>query len=224
VAVVLVAVLAGTAIGNSPLGRLFGGTQRIAWMEPAPPSAPVDLAGAPVLGSSQARVVVIEYGDFRCPACRQFALDVLPALRNEFIDRGTVALAFRQLPLEALHPLAMGDAVVSACAGRAGKFWDAYDLLYSRPESADAPDPASIALELGLDAPKMAACAADAAIAEDIRAEAARGRALGAHATPTFLVGLRTDHGLVTVVRNLIGGRSPDAFRQVLRPLIEGRS
>jgi len=46
------------------------------------PSEPVSLNGAAVKGDPRARVAIVEYADFQCSFCGQFAADILPQLRS----------------------------------------------------------------------------------------------------------------------------------------------
>jgi len=48
----------------------------------------------PMLGSANAKVLIIEFGDYQCPSCRMFWKDVEPRLRKEYIDTGKVKLVF----------------------------------------------------------------------------------------------------------------------------------
>lgn len=103
---------------------------------PTPPTAasvpqePVSLQGAWLEGARNAPVVVIQYSDFECPYCRQFANGTLLDLRRTYVKRGDVLLAFRHLPLRAIHPLAYPAARAAECAGRQGRFWEMHDWLF----------------------------------------------------------------------------------------------
>src|SRR3990167_11001996 len=53
-----------------------------------------------VTGNRDASVVVIEYGDFQCPACGAYH-PILKQLKSEFGDR--VAFVYRHFPLRSIH-------------------------------------------------------------------------------------------------------------------------
>ena len=42
----------------------------------------------PVMGNANARVTIIEFGDYQCPICRLFWKETLPRIRKEYIDTG----------------------------------------------------------------------------------------------------------------------------------------
>lgn len=50
------------------------------------------------LGKDDAPVKVVEFGDFKCPACRTWDVTVLPRLKEEYIDKGKVQLYFINFP------------------------------------------------------------------------------------------------------------------------------
>jgi protein-disulfide isomerase len=81
-------------------------------------NALLPIGQSPTLGSSSARVAIVEFSDFQCPYCGRYAREVLPQIRREFIDTGGVKYVFRHLPLK-LHPSAE-LAAVSAEYARLG--------------------------------------------------------------------------------------------------------
>src|SRR5580692_5860664 len=64
-------------------------------VETSPPVDPVSLRGAKMQGDLRAKVALLEFGDFQCPYCGQFARDTLPSLASRYISPGKVLLAFR---------------------------------------------------------------------------------------------------------------------------------
>src|SRR5579871_4457374 len=84
-----------------------------------------------VIGPSHAPVTIVEYGDFECPNCKQ-AAPAVKLLLERFANR--VQVAFRQFPLEEVHPHALAAAEAAECAGGQGKFWEMHDLLFANQE------------------------------------------------------------------------------------------
>src|SRR5688572_16807036 len=68
------------------------------------PAAPVSIIGAPRKGSDAATLVLIEYADFQCPFCRDFARRTLPEIEKRYVATGKVQLVFRNLPMPEIHP------------------------------------------------------------------------------------------------------------------------
>lgn len=82
-----------------------------------------------VFGSTAANTVLIEYGDFQCPACGS-AYPILKELTTEFKDKLT--FIFRNNPLTSIHPNARAGAAAAEAAGLQGKYWEMHDTLYEK--------------------------------------------------------------------------------------------
>src|SRR5256885_4962865 len=79
-------------------------------------------------GAEHAAVTLVEYGDFECPNCKQ-AQSAVKLLLERF--DGRVRVAFRNFPLEDVHPHALAAAEAAECAGGQGKFRPMHDLLFA---------------------------------------------------------------------------------------------
>jgi protein-disulfide isomerase len=80
-----------------------------------------------VYGNKDAKVVLVEYGDFQCPGCGG-AYPKLKFLKEEFKDQ--MAFTFRHFPLTTIHPNALTAASAASAAGKQGKFWEMHNILY----------------------------------------------------------------------------------------------
>jgi protein-disulfide isomerase len=54
---------------------------------------------APTLGPSDADVTVAAFEDFSCPHCATFSLEVVPRLRSEYVEGGTVRFEHHDFPI-----------------------------------------------------------------------------------------------------------------------------
>src|SRR5256885_13024895 len=112
---------------------------------PPPPGG----ARAPAGGTADARVTLVEYGDFECPFCGR----AYPELKHVLRELGAkVRFVFRHFPLSEEHPHAQHAAEVAEAAAAQGKFWEMHDLLYQRQAALADDDLVRYARELGLDA------------------------------------------------------------------------
>lgn len=136
-------------------------------------------------GDPNAKVTIVEFGDFKCPACRQ-AEETAKKIRENFGDR--VRFAFRQYPLVNVHAESEKAAEAAECAGQQGKFWQAVDMLYDHQEDLSLPAINRYAGEMGLDSQKFVACLQKGEMAARVNQDLTDGRALGVHATPTFFL------------------------------------
>lgn len=82
-----------------------------------------------VKGNASSTVVLMEYADFQCPACRTY-YPVMRQLVQEF--GGQIAFVFRHFPLTGIHANAEFAARAAEAAGKQGKFWEMHDLLFEK--------------------------------------------------------------------------------------------
>jgi protein-disulfide isomerase len=141
-------------------------------------------------GPADAQLSVIEYSDFECPFCAQYAA-WLSTLRERYGDR--VQFVYRFFPL-ANHKYATIAAKVAYAASLQGKFWEMHDLLFGQQEQwSDASDPLvyfdSYATLIGLDLERFHKDADAQSTTDFITAQAAEGKAAGVKHTPWFVVG-----------------------------------
>jgi protein-disulfide isomerase len=138
-----------------------------------------------VLGPDHAPAVVIEYGDFECPNCKQAA----PAVKM-LLERfdGDVRFAFRHFPLEEAHPHARQAAEAAECAGAQGKFWEMHELLFAHQTHLDTKHLLGYAEQLGLDVGRFTAELDDQVHLQRIREHVAGGKRSGVRGTPGFFI------------------------------------
>ena len=80
-----------------------------------------------VEGNTDAKVKIIEYGDYECPYCGE-AYAPMKTIVSDYGDQ--VAFIFRNFPLTTVHPNARAAAAVAEAAGLQGKYWQMHDKLY----------------------------------------------------------------------------------------------
>jgi protein-disulfide isomerase len=141
--------LLGIALSTMPLG--------------ASAQAGIDLTGVGYdRGLPTAPVTVIEFGDFGCSACGQFARETMPLILSEYINRGIVR--WKYVPF-VLGPFPNGREATRGgeCAAEQSSFWRWHDTMFARQkEWGLLRNPKQrfleYAKELGLDPVKFAAC------------------------------------------------------------------
>jgi protein-disulfide isomerase/rhodanese-related sulfurtransferase len=136
-------------------------------------------------GNPDASVTVVEFGDFKCPACRQAEI-AAKKIREKFGDK--IRFAFRQYPLINVHAESEKAAEAAECAGQQGKFWQAVDMFYDHQQDLSLPAINRYAGEMGLNSQKFVACLQKGEMVPRVTRDLMDGQALGVHATPTFFV------------------------------------
>jgi len=187
---------------------------------PPIPSEPIKIDESVTLGASSARVAIIEYADFECSACADFAAKVKPALVQEYIDTKRARLVFKNFPLR-MHRQAAAAAAAAWCASRERKFWQVHDWLFASPANLD-----NVALqappgEFGLDLTTYNSCRSGTEAAQQIEADRSVAEALEIPATPTFYFGRVASDGRVQVSHTLMGAMPTEAFRTILNRLLK---
>jgi len=80
-----------------------------------------------VRGPNNARVTLVEYGDFQCPYCG-LAYPIVRAL--EKLVGQDLRVVFRNFPLREVHARAESAAEAAEAAGAQGSFWEMHDVLF----------------------------------------------------------------------------------------------
>lgn len=146
--------------------------------------------GEHIKGNEAAPLVLIEYGDFQCPACAAY----YPIVKQLLQDYGqNLKIIYRHFPLTNIHPNAQPSAQAAEAAGLRGKFWEMHNLLYERQkEWSDLLDAKSkfsqYGRELGLDEQKFSADFTSKAVKNKINADQFAGRRANVQGTPSFFL------------------------------------
>jgi protein-disulfide isomerase len=165
--------------------------------------AEVGPGATPVRGPANAPITIVEFSDFHCPYCRM----VQPTLDRILEKYPTqVRFAYRDIPLDALHPQARAVAEAARCANDQGKFWPFHDTVYRSAARADETSLKMMAAAAGLDVAPFMACVASGKHKASLEQDAADAARLGVNSTPSFFINGRP----------LRGAQPFEAFVQVI--------
>src|SRR5579871_3296877 len=139
---------------------------------------------APVKGSKNAKVTIVEYSDFQCPFCGRVEPTIDQLMKAYPND---VRVAFKQLPLP-FHNNAHGAAEAALAAKAQGKFWEMHDVMFKNQQALDRPALEKYAGEIGLDVGKFKADLDSGKWKQKVDDELAEGNKIGARGTPSFFV------------------------------------
>lgn len=157
-------------------------------MNPTKPRATLAVPVQPTdhaVGPADARVTVIEYGDFECPSCA----GAEPAVRQLLKAHGAeMRFVFRHFPLEDAHPHALIAAEAAEAAGAQGKFWPMHDLMLANSTHLTRHHLEAYAARIDLDLARFRADLDDEVYRQRIREHQEGGRRSHLRATPTFFV------------------------------------
>ena len=176
----------------------------------------LDIGDAPTQGDPEADVVIVEFSDFQCPYCGTHARDVYPLIERAYIAQGRAKYVFQNLPLEHLHPQALGAAAAAECAFQQKRYWQMHERLFYHQTALSEPDLREHARSLGLDIALFSTCLSAGATTMKVRGDMENADRLGATGTPTFFVGREQPGGSVNLLRRLNGTQTYESFQRVL--------
>jgi protein-disulfide isomerase len=192
------------------------GVGAIAYVASRPKSAATTVepaaiaAGEPqgyLLGKADAPVQVIEFADFECPACAQFATLAEPDVKKRLIDPGIISYRFYDYPLP-MHRNTWHASNAAACADEQGKFWEMHDMLFNQQDRWNAQATSrpkgqfeGYAKAIGLDVAKWEACYDAQKYLSRIKANEQFAQKRGASQTPTFIIGNKLIGGAISFDR-----------------------
>ncbi len=145
------------------------------------------------LGSSDAKVKIVEYASFTCPHCAAFHADVFKQLKADYIDTGKVHFTLREVYFDRYG---LWAAMMARCGGDL-KYFPITDILFgTQSEWAATDDPTvavanirTIGLSAGMTAEQLDACMQDAATAEAlVKRFEENMKADGVEGTPTLFI------------------------------------
>ena len=143
-----------------------------------------------VEGPKNAKVTLIEYSDFECPACKYYSSQV-KQLVADFGDK--IDFVYRYFPLEQIHKYAFLAAQAAEAAGRQGKFWEMHDILFSNQEAWANSDNAQVifisyAADLKLNVAKFTTDLNSQDVIDRVKKSEANALSLNLQGTPTFFL------------------------------------
>jgi protein-disulfide isomerase len=156
------------------------------------------LAGIPqtgiYLGNPAAPVRVVEFADLQCPFCREYSLQVLPQLVQDYVRSGKVRMEFRTLSFIGKDSVTAARA--AGAAAQQDRLWNFVDVFYFNQgkENSGYVTPSflhRIDKAAGVDSVKADAFAASSASLKPLAAANALANQSGVQSTPTILVGTR---------------------------------
>ncbi len=143
------------------------------------------------LGAPDAPVQVIEYADFQCPYCKQWAEGPQDLLKTEYVDTGKVRLVYRHYPFIGDESLWAAEA--AECAEEQDRFWDYHAKLFAEQGGENTfafsqDNLKQFALELGLDTAQFNDCLDEEKYRDTVLAERNEARRRQIPGTPALLV------------------------------------
>ena len=152
----------------------------------------IDISMAsPIQGSADAKVTIIEFGDYQCPKCYSWFTKEKPTIESQYITPGKANLVF--VDLSFLGADSDSAVIASYCADEQGKYWQYHNKLYSNQGGigsgwASTENLKKFATDLGLDSAQFNSCLDSGKYSDRIKHNLSVASSAGAQGTPTFLI------------------------------------
>jgi protein-disulfide isomerase len=153
------------------------------------------IGGAPALGSDDAKVTIVEFGDYQCTWCYRWHEGTKDTLVEDYVETGQVRFLFKDFPINDLSDRASSLAAeASYCAGDQGRYWEYHDVVYSNWEGENTGWVTRASLERFAqdaevtDISAFSDCMDSGRHAAVVRSNYNLARSVGLDATPSFIV------------------------------------
>lgn len=152
----------------------------------------LELAQGMVSGDPDAPVTIMEFGNYQCNACRQFAVMIKPQVDMAYVETGQAKFVYYDYPSPGF-PHSFLAARAARCAGDQERYFDYHDAVYRTFDDWAMLGSATghfqdLADDIGLDTDAFDACLNSDRFADVVTANLTLGQRLGVPATPSIYV------------------------------------
>lgn len=157
---------------------------------------------SPVLGSNDAPITMIEFGDYQCFYCNNFFHNTESDIVKNYVDTGKVKMYFKDFTIIGQDSVTAANA--AHCAQEQGKFWEYHDTLYTNWSGentgwASATNLMRFAKQLGLNQDQFNQCLTQEKYIAVVQASVSDANNLSLTGTPDFFI-IGPDNSVTKVV------------------------
>ncbi|MDE1726783.1 MAG: DsbA family protein [Thaumarchaeota archaeon] len=174
---------------------------------------------SPVLGSENAPITMIEFGDYQCFYCNNFFHNTESDIVKNYVDTGKVKMYFKDFTIIGQDSVTAANA--AHCAQEQGKFWEYHDMLYNNwsGENTGWASPTNVsqfAKQLDLNQDQFNQCMTQTKYAAVVRSSVSDANNLGLTGTPDFFI-IGPDNSVTKVV----GAQPYDVFDEIFKSKLQ---
>jgi protein-disulfide isomerase len=174
---------------------------------------------SPVLGSENAPITMIEFGDYQCFYCNNFFHNTESDIVTNYIDTGKVKMYFKDFTIIGQDSITAANA--AHCAQEQGKFWEYHDTLYGNWSGentgwASAANLEQFAKQIGLNQDQFNQCMIQEKYIPIIRSSVSDADNLGLTGTPDFFI-IGPDNSVTKVV----GAQPYQVFDEIFKSKLQ---
>lgn len=143
------------------------------------------------LGSPDAPITIIEFGDFQCPFCGEWYQETGIHINEKYVESGQVELLYVDYPF--LGPDSYPASHASYCVEKQGMYWEFHEVLFVNQGDtndgwASQDNIRNFAMQMNLDMEKYDQCMNSSEFNQKIDQSLELGDDYEVNQTPTFLV------------------------------------
>jgi protein-disulfide isomerase len=143
--------------------------------------------GSPILGSSQAPITIIEFGNYQCDECQKWFQDTRPIIINEYLEQEEINMIFIDTQLAKNIPIA---SFASYCANDQSKYWDYHNMIFnsSIENKIGVNHLKQVAMELELNMNSFEECLDSGKYEKKVKYSTYEAKKNGINKLPTFII------------------------------------
>src|SRR5579883_106886 len=138
-----------------------------------------------IQGNNNARITLVEYGDFQCPYCGQ-AYPIIKRVQEHFGSQ--LRFVFLNFPLTEIHQFAEMAAETAEFAAKHNRFWEMHDLLFENQANLGQDLLVELTQKLQLPVPDLMNSLQSSTFEEKIKQDFLGGVRSGVNGTPAFYI------------------------------------
>ncbi len=148
--------------------------------------------GSPILGSPDAPITIVEFGDYQCHQCYNWFHNTKPMIMRDYVDTGKVNLVFVDFAFLGKDSPKASQATY--CADDQNMYWEYHNSLYDSQESkidsgwANSERLKAFAFNLNLDMELFNECLDSEKYSKRVQYNSQQARDNGVRGTPGFFI------------------------------------
>ena len=174
------------------------------------------IQGSTMLGNPNAKITIVEFGDYQCTFCYKFHDETMKKINQEYIKTANVNFIYKDFPLNGEQSILASEA--SYCAQKQNKFWEYHDTLYNNWGGENTGWITKnvlqgFARDVGLNLDEFSQCLENSEYRQKVLDNEQFAREIGINATPSFLIFNDSE------LYRIIGAQPFDKFEQAFEEL-----
>ena len=174
------------------------------------------IKGSTMMGNPNAKVTVVEFGDYQCTFCYKFHDETMKRINEKYIKTENVNFIYKDFPLNGKQSILASEA--SYCAEKQGKFWEYHNTLYNNWGGENTGWITEnvllgFAKDVRLNLDDFSQCLENSEFRQKVLNNEQFGKDIGINATPSFLI-FNDDE-----VYRIIGAQPFEKFEQAFQKL-----